>query len=561
MKYALLFFTIIVVSPLAFSMSKIEKQAIFAKRVKRIFKPHRYKCHVSRNEIRELIDYRKKEKLNFPPGITEQTLKSHGLKELRGLSPEKRSKCFYDLVFDMKCEPLQNALYNIMRLSSQYYVKDQYDEIYSKNLKSCKNEGDKLLLEILKPDLEALTEKSAWTGYQFLKQKLYDVINVEDHRPLYAEIEKLAKEIGRPDLIEEVARMPSEMFFPLSEQVEELLSARKRTCTNVDNTDIYIRRDYNQGTTNACFSFGAANLMNFHLGIDGVNPLFLYTLAIATNDAPWYYLEGVYLNSNSGFTGGYASGPIREALKLGRICKRDDLFDPKTGGQDIKTVIIAAEVEGEACINLHKKLKAGKIAEGEFKQKVSKIFNSSSSATRIAFPKASLDEFINVVKSTSDPMEYFRAMVLSQCKTKLSPEEKRMRVKADYSFGPSTISFKKIDEMINNGSVGALGFHAFYVLQGDINDSWSPHIVTLSGRRWNEEKNVCEYRIVNSWGGECKQVTNLDIDCDDENGLWVKESYIRQYGNSLTTIIDSPRMKEKELERSDQNYEPYDPDF
>ena len=93
---------------------------------------------------------------------------------------------------------------------------------------------------------------------------------------------------------------------------------------------------------------------------------------------------------------------------------------------------------------------------------------------------------------------------------------------------------------------------------GEVVDSWSPHIVTLTGRRWNEKKRQCEFRIVNSYGVACSGVRNPEIDCDaKKNELWISENLIQQYGNSLTTIINSPIIKAK----SDPNYEEYDPDF
>ena len=46
----------------------------------------------------------------------------------------------------------------------------------------------------------------------------------------------------------------------------------------------------------------------------------------------------------------------------------------------------------------------------------------------------------------------------------------------------------------------------------------------MTGRKWNGQKNRCEYRIVNSHGDECHNViNNEDVGCSKYGGMWVSK--------------------------------------
>ena len=537
------------------------KQAEFEKDLLKFLNPDNFSCLSTRPLIDNLLIEQKSENLNFPEGINLARIENYLADQIKKIPKQKIEDCFDSMIIYMKCGQLQNDIFNLSRLSRQRYVKKSFDSIYSSGVSNCNNPVDRAIAMRIRPMLTEIVENSKVNAFEHLKKKLIVSIGVEDHRPIYDELKLVAEVTGRPDLIEEVLRMPTVMNFPHSDETDALIEKRRQSCSDIDNTNIFVKKDYDQGKTASCFSFGAANLMNFHLGMNSVSPLFLYTLALTNNDAPWYSLQDPFVSSNSQYNGGFASGAINEALKLGRVCLKDDLYDPRTGGVDLRTVIKKAERDGKKAIKLREKFKNGIITQEQYVIKLKAIFEKEESATRLAFPKASFLEFEKIVSQSDNQIDYFRKMVLSQCKTKLSPRQRQMKVRTSYSFGPKSIDLSKIDELVENGEVAALGIHAGYAFQQDLSDIWTPHIVTLTGRRWNAELNVCEFRIVNSWGGECKGIINLDISCDDNQQLWVRESFIRGYGNSLTRIIESPALDERKLQQESSSYEDYDPEF
>ena len=540
-------------------ITRDQRQMIFSKKIKRLYEKPINGCDFYRKQSDELFEFKRKYGLKFPKGITEVKINEKnidGIKKFKGL--EDRD-CFFNLIIDMKCEDIANSIYKIKSDSISQDVTSEFRDLYSNKRKKCMSVGDELILDRLEPMLKSIVEDSMENAYKALKVKLSSSINKSDHRPLYTEVRKLAAKIGRPDLVEEVTRMPMQLSFPSDRDVDNLLKERRESCKKKDNTDVYVRRDYYQADTNACFAFGAANLINYHLGIQEVSPLFLFTLAVAKKDAAWYHLQDVYASSNVDYNGGFPSGAIQEALKLGRVCLKSDLFDPRTGNGNLASIVKEAEFEGELGIELISSYKKKEITKSKLIEELKQIFNAEDSGTKKAFPKAVFQEFASALRSTDDPVKYFQNMLLSQCKTKLSKEQRDLQINTKYSFGPKSLSSRDFDQVIDSDSIAALGLHSGYVLEGDIYSHWKPHIVTLTGRRWNQFSNTCEFRIVNSWGGECRGINHKDVSCGDD-GLWINESYLIEFGNSLTTITKSPRMIEKKLEKL-PNYEPYDEDF
>jgi hypothetical protein len=65
------------------------------------------------------------------------------------------------------------------------------------------------------------------------------------------------------------------------------------------------------------------------------------------------------------------------------------------------------------------------------------------------------------------------------------------------------------------------------------------HAVTLIGRRWNENKNTCEFLVRNSKGiANCTSYWKPGLDCNNNDGTaWVGEPEMREY-NSLVYYLE-----------------------
>ena len=100
-----------------------------------------------------------------------------------------------------------------------------------------------------------------------------------------------------------------------------------------------------------------------------------------------------------------------------------------------------------------------------------------------------------------------------------------------------------MDQLIENQNIAALGIQSDMLLKGEVIDSWSPHIVTLTGRRWNDEKNNVNLGLLTAGESLAHKFQILRLNVIMLNELWVSEFLLLQYGNSLTTISDSPMIK------------------
>jgi hypothetical protein len=396
-----------------------------------------------------------------------------------------------------------------------------------------------------------------------LEQHLYAIKGKQDHRGIVKEMERIADKIESNDWYQKIIRIKQSL--PPDDGYKKHLKERRVKCTPIDNTDGFVKKNQNQAGTNACFGFGAANLMNYYLGLTSVSPIYLFTLAVAENDAPWYPIERAWrsvrfkTDSLSSYHGGFVASPIEKALKKGKYCSTKDVMDMGPGSERMEFLIKKTEIAGEDLMNLLEDLENKKITKASYQKRSKEAFDSISNY----FPKATIKEFRETGKKMKDTILYrqrkfFSEFLLSQCKTPLPKEAKELQVKSTYSFSSlSNIDFETLDQIVENGDIAALGLQSDPLLNGIVEASWSPHIVTLTGRRWNPKKNRCEFRIVNSWGSPCADVKNPEVDCDEENGeLWISENLIQYYGNSLTTVKGSWRDKAK----LDPNYEPYDPE-
>ena len=236
--------------------------------------------------------------------------------------------------------------------------------------------------------------------------------------------------------------------------------------------------------------------MNYYLGLTSVSPIYLFTLSIAEGDAPWYPIERAWrsfklkTDSVSSYHGGYVASPIEKALKRGKYCSTKDIMDMGPGSERLEALIKNTEVAGEEFMNLLEDYEDEKISKETLKKKSEKIFAKISKY----FPKATVKEFHSIGKKMKDTIFYrqrkfFSEFLLSQCKTPLPKEAKELKVNSSYSFSNLVnIDFKELDQIVENGDIAALGLMSEPLLNGTVGDDWSPHIVTLTGRRWNSKK-------------------------------------------------------------------------
>jgi len=507
------------------------------------------KCEINISTINAVKSLAKENGFSFPQDLKENSI-DQILKIQINKFGENIDECFSDYIYHLECN--DGATYTLSTLrstKSKRSIKSEATEAIRSLKMNCKRDQDKQMLNVVEEIIKEDITDSLYAEYERLEHVLSEKMGREDHRPIVSQMQKVADDLKSSQLQERTAMLHLKHHFPSIEAVHDYQLKRKRTCTNIDNTNSFVKMDQSQGDSNACFSFGAANLMNYHLGIQGISPLYLFTLSIVEQDSPWYVIEENWRrllkkpDSISSYHGGFPSGAIEQAIKRGVYCSTDDLIDIGPDTDDLKEIIENTE---EAAADIQEallKMKQKEITDFKAKETIDNAFE----VILKYFPKAKKGKFIEIAQRVKRPKEFFSTFLLSQCKTPFPHNADKMKIKARYDFSNLTkVSIGEIDRLIENDNIAAIGVQSKFLLSGEIDDSWSPHIVTLTGRRWNNEKSRCEYRIINSWGEACDGIENLEVSCDpEENQLWLSESQIEKYGNSITSISDSPMIKAK----------------
>ncbi len=498
-------------------------------------------CTLEVDSITTALDLSEKYNFSFPSGISTEVLnKSLGVqveKFENGLS-----QCFPKYIYHLNCSTEIHKLPSLISNKSRFSIENIVNEFLVTLKKDCSsNDFERRMVAAIEEHLKDSVEDSLYIEYYRLKDKLRIIAGREDPTLVLSSLEALGE---RLNLLEDFMKYKIEVVPPIKE-VDDYIKIRALTCQNIDNTNRFIRTEQNQGRTNACFAFAGANLLNFHLGIENMSALYLFTLAIAQKDFFWYHVEDFLNSSNSEISGGFTSGVIKEALKRNTYCSTSDIFDAKVGAPDLRLVITATETIGSKSLEVKHQLEKGEIDKSKYEKLLKKLFMSISSI----FKNSSYHEFEHAVQSSESGKMFFRNFLLSQCKTAMPQGTDKIKVEAAYRFTElSNISLSELDNVIENYGVSAIGFQAYMLLGGEVIDKWGPHITTITARRWNTSERRCEYRIVNSWGIPCASVLNPEVLCEEnQNGntqeLWISESYLQHHSNSLTSITNSPTLE------------------
>ena len=154
----------------------------------------------------------------------------------------------------------------------------------------------------------------------------------------------------------------------------------------------------------------------------------------------------------------------------------------------------------------------------------SKYFLNNSYFFSKLFPKMTHKEFSILTKGFSGtPSQLLRKLVMSQCKTPFPEGKDKVKVHNSMFF-----NVNKFDQILNSGQVIAYNHQYSGLFKDNPVEMIPNHTVLMTGRKWNGQKNRCEYRIVNSHGDECHNViNNEDVSCSKYGGMWVSESYLK----------------------------------
>ena len=226
----------------------------------------------------------------------------------------------------------------------------------------------------LKKHMKVHVEDSLKIEYLRQEKLLAAIAGKADHRAILKEMNRIVEKLNNPSLTERHMMLHERIRLPEAEAYKSYQSLRKNKCTNIDNTNAFVRRNQSQAGTETCYAFGAANLMNYHLGVNGISTIYLMALSVSETDAFWYPIERGYRaifggsNSISSFNGGFSRGVIERAIKKGKYCSTRDVVDVVKGGTDMDELIVKSEALGESAIELHQNLTDGLLLKEEYEK-------------------------------------------------------------------------------------------------------------------------------------------------------------------------------------------------
>ena len=142
-----------------------------------------------------------------------------------------------------------------------------------------------------------------------------------------------------------------------------------------------------------------------------------------------------------------------------------------------------------------------------------------------------LATFIEILQ-TKKMAHIYSSVRQTVCRNDRHPFEDQRKIKM--VFKNSEI-FPTIGTQLENGQLVGLDYDA-RILKDSNNTGFEfrdLHTSSLVGRRWNAEKNVCEYLIRNSWGNACGNRYDPSYECIAGN-VWLNES---QMYRSMTSIV------------------------
>lgn len=101
-----------------------------------------------------------------------------------------------------------------------------------------------------------------------------------------------------------------------------------------------------------------------------------------------------------------------------------------------------------------------------------------------------------------------------------------------FSLGNTTPLIWEIHRQLNKNNIIAASYYAdFFDKDNAPSTKNGRHVSVVVGRRWNQEKNSCEFLIRNSWGSKCSsyKAASLQVPGACESGnIWVSEGVLKK---------------------------------
>jgi hypothetical protein len=287
-------------------------------------------------------------------------------------------------------------------------------------------------------------------------------------------------------------------------------STTRAQCTNTNIQIDALGAIRNQGEDGLCFAFEGADLLSFKFG----------TRISALDVALAYYNTTHYKSFAEIYKHGGDTPPaLREEFNLG-LCPETAL--PSDEAKIDMSAGAAGKIQA-AIFALEQSYKTGNQRGGDFltflpvAQSVFPHIRAADLAS--AYAAATTKEFLQSLVSANCHGQRILAPALAL---------KHHRVPFP-DHGAKLLPI--VNGEIDKGNLVGIGYDTTRLYRQSLqlfgNRATDFHASTIIGRRWNEEKDNCEYLIRDSFGGDCR-IYRQNFICDQGN-VWLPEKYLARH--------------------------------
>lgn len=287
----------------------------------------------------------------------------------------------------------------------------------------------------------------------------------------------------------------------------------KEQCTSLDLRNPTLGQVRNQGKISWCYAFTASDMLGY--AFDEPSRISAADLALSYNSSFLGRVIDTFTSHGTPHETGFTKTALNRAMKEG-FCPEEvfpsEVWVKVTGDREEKIPMPEAMKE----INhLHEKRHE---------------LSSSNLPFYYKFKNIGRAEFLSLLQ-TKKLRNFYSSLRHEACQDDRISFPVRWKVKM--AFRHRKI-FGRINQQLALGRLIGLDYDA------RILDNKDHHGVKLSelhtssmvGRRWNDEKNSCEYLIRNSYGESCSRYDE-SYECQ-EGHLWLSESQV--YGSMISVV-------------------------
>jgi len=270
----------------------------------------------------------------------------------------------------------------------------------------------------------------------------------------------------------------------------------------------------NQGKISWCYAFTAADMLQYTFGIS--DKISAADIATHYNTSTVGKVMDLFLNYGQPHETGFNKVALIQGMKDG-YCSESSFPSEEwikvSGGKEEKILMPKAIEEIKELYQMRKGL------------------NLNNLPFYFKFNHIDKKTFLSILKSKNKIKHFFTELRNKACENDRFEFDKRLKVKM--VFRNKNI-FKRIHSQLELGRIVGIDYDSRVLLntQNQSIKISELHTSSIIGRRWNAEKNSCEFLLRNSWGEGCQRYDE-SIECQEGN-VWLGESSLFR---NMTSIV------------------------